>query len=231
MSVNLTGVTFYGQQVTDVDHATLQNSVLTDGIVSGCAITYSGLNVTVAPGRLIACGREVRLDNSGTLELESSHAYARIKLVINMAANNIASLQVDYTNGNNDSFPSLTQENINENGTVYEVPICILSMSNNAISAIAYTAMASHAKPVALQATLAASSWQARSNSAGYKNHIYNVNIKPNDNIIAVPSPNEASRTAWMNCDVYLSYLQYGTIHFYASAIPANDIVVNLLIL
>ena len=46
---NFTGVTFAKQKVSPSDDAVIRRAVLTDGILFGCELSYSGSTLTMQP--------------------------------------------------------------------------------------------------------------------------------------------------------------------------------------
>ena len=57
---NFLGVTFPMQKVTPSDDAIIRKAIITDGILSGCELSYAGAGLTMEAGHLILCGRQIR---------------------------------------------------------------------------------------------------------------------------------------------------------------------------
>ena len=54
------GVTFVNQEVAATDHGTLFDSIFGDGILKGCAISFSGSAITIGAGYLVVSGRLIQ---------------------------------------------------------------------------------------------------------------------------------------------------------------------------
>lgn len=125
------------------------HSALTDGILDGCAITYSETNLTIGSGLLNIAGGIVALTSSEVISVTGSSGYARIKAVIDLsgASNESAFTQVSFIVDNAataNGFPALIQNGINiGNGSVYEAEICVVSLGTNGITGLIRTAIAS----------------------------------------------------------------------------------------
>jgi len=137
------GVTFEERTVRSLDDARIRNALFTDGILTGCALTYSGANLTVAKGTLMVKGREIAVDNNETIASSPtySNGYGRLKYVINLAA---AASSSTFTQGatvwqyaSTNSFAALTQDDINDGtSTTYEIEICRVKYTSGSITSI-----------------------------------------------------------------------------------------------
>lgn len=61
--------------------------ILGDGKVRGCTLSYSGANLTIAKGHMVAKGRLIAFDNAETIASETTAAngYGRLKLSIDLS--------------------------------------------------------------------------------------------------------------------------------------------------
>ena len=119
---------------------------LSDGIMEGCAITYTATGITVGVGHFVAAGRRVYLPVAETINLLNpiSTGFVRLKLKIDLtqtASKDIftqGSWVYDYSTTLG-GFPALTQENINAPGTAYntyEIEFAVLSLSGSVITGV-----------------------------------------------------------------------------------------------
>lgn len=149
MSTNFTGVTFAHQHVAPADDAIIRRSILTDGILSGCKLGYSGSTLTMAAGHLMICGRQILHSVSQNWAVtEASSGFARLLLTIDLSRTSTSDEfdqvvdTIEYADavGN---FPSLTMEDINNTGTRYQMVVCTVSLGRDGITGIVSQAEAS----------------------------------------------------------------------------------------
>ena len=138
----LVGFNFENQRMTpDAYGRTLENT-FTDGILSGCAMAYSGTTFTVKAGYLVVGGREMQFpaDTAFTID-QATSGYARIVIKIDLsktatvATFNQIDTVIEYSSTLN-GFRSLSKEDINGSGSVYEVVLAVVSLSSGGISNI-----------------------------------------------------------------------------------------------
>ena len=139
----MNGIFFDLQTVRARDLGATFGGILSDGKLSGCALSYSGVNLTIARGYYIAKGRLIEIDSAETLRTATTAAngYGRLRLAIDLsiAASESSFTQSkfewDYATTNN--FPALTQNDINDGAnTAYHVEICRVSFANSRITGI-----------------------------------------------------------------------------------------------
>ena len=139
----MNGIFFDLQTVRARDLGATFGGILSDGKLSGCALSYSGVNLTIARGYYIAKGRLIEIDSAETLQTATTAAngYGRLRLAIDLsiAASESSFTQSkfewDYATTNN--FPALTQNDINDGAnTAYHVEICRVSFANSQITGI-----------------------------------------------------------------------------------------------
>ena len=139
----MNGIFFDLQTVRARDLGAAFGGILSDGKLSGCALSYSGVNLTIARGYYIAKGRLIEIDSAETLQTATTAAngYGRLRLVIDLS---IAASESSFTQGKfewdyatTNSFPALTQNDINDGtNTAYQVEICRVSFANSQITGI-----------------------------------------------------------------------------------------------
>lgn len=143
MSNKFSGVTFAKQKVTPIDSAIVQRSLLDDGILTGCDLSYAGFTVTMAGGQLLAAGRQLRHSGSESWSVaDASSGYARIVLTLDLSRSSTpeafdqAQISVQYA-ASASGFPALVQEDINEAGTRYQVALAVVTLSSGGVTGIA----------------------------------------------------------------------------------------------
>lgn len=139
----MNGIFFDLQTVRARDLGAAFGGILSDGKLSGCALSYSGVNLTIARGYYIAKGRLIEIDSAETLQTATTAAngYGRLRLVIDLS---IAASESSFTQGkfewdyaSTNSFSDVTQSDINDGtNTSYQVEICRVSFANSQITGI-----------------------------------------------------------------------------------------------
>lgn len=139
---NIHGINFDNQIVTAKDHGQLFQCVIEDGILSGCAISYSGTALRITPGYFLVAGREMKLTATNSVTVDgATSGYARILLTIDLTevatedTFEQAQFQIQYASAAA-GFPELTQEEINSSGTMYQFPLCVVTLAASGITSI-----------------------------------------------------------------------------------------------
>ena len=139
---NFTGVTFANQHLSPKDDAAVRRAILTDGMLTGCELSFSGTSLNMASGYLLICGRQIKHTASQSWDItQQSSGFARLLLTIDLSLTatedvfDQVELAVEYAD-TEDGFPALEQEDINNSGTVYQVAIAVLSLGPEGISDI-----------------------------------------------------------------------------------------------
>lgn len=142
MSANIRGITFAEQTVTPADDAIVRRAILSDGILSGCSITYSGSTLTLAAGYMIACGRIFQITAARNWAVvDATSGVARLVLTIDLtktateSAFDQISFGIEYA-AVEDGFVNLTQDDINVAGTRYQVTVAVVSLGAGGITGI-----------------------------------------------------------------------------------------------
>lgn len=142
MSTNFKGVTFPKQKVTPIDDALIRRRILPDGILQGCELSYSGSTLTMAAGQLMACGRQFRhpvVQNWPVVD--ATTGFARLLLTVDLTRTSSADTfdqivdTIEYASAE-DGFPELIQEDINYDGSKYQIAICTLSLGAGGITGV-----------------------------------------------------------------------------------------------
>ena len=142
MSENIRGITFAEQTVTPADDAIVRRAILSDGILSGCNITYSGSTLTMAAGYVIACGRIFQITAAQNWAVvDATSGVARLVLTIDLTktatetAFDQISFSIEYATAEN-GFVNLTQDDINIAGVRYQVAVAVVSLGAGGITGI-----------------------------------------------------------------------------------------------
>ena len=126
-----------GAQVTPVDDARLYDLILSGqtGIVEGCAVTHLGANqLQVSAGWGVCQGRMFTIEQEiiNAVVSSSGTVPGRLLLHIDVTADTPAVFMTQAAS----SLPALTQEDINGNGTVYEIEMATYDISQTLISGL-----------------------------------------------------------------------------------------------
>ena len=142
MSEKFKGVSFPWQKVTPSDDAAVRRALLSDGILFGCELSYSGVTLTMQPGQAIACGRQFRHTAEESWAITgASSGYARLLLNIDLTKTSTESAfdqihpTIEYASAV-DGLADLQQDNLNEAGTYYQIPVCVVSLGAGGITGI-----------------------------------------------------------------------------------------------
>lgn len=121
-------------------------STLGDGIVTGCEVSYSGNMLSISRGHLIAGGRLMEIPSEISVSLSGSvTGYGRVIIQIDLTktATKTEFEQVDILTDYSTTltgFGTLTQQNINLDGTLYQMPFCVCSLGSGGITGIVESA-------------------------------------------------------------------------------------------
>ena len=139
---NFAGVTFTKQAVSPSDDAIVRRALLSDGILTGCAFTYSGSTLTMAAGHLMICGRQIKHPASQNWAVvDATSGFARLVLTIDMTRTATKDTfdqvvdSIEYASAV-DGFVNLEQADINGSGTRYQVAACVVSLGAGGITGI-----------------------------------------------------------------------------------------------
>lgn len=142
MSEFFSGVTFAEQSVTPSDDAIVRRAALPDGILTGCALSYSGSMLTMGAGALLICGRLVRHTAAQSWSVVGANSgYARLVLTVDLSRTATKDAfdqvvdSVEYA-ATLDGFAALTQTDINATGTMYQIVVCTVSLGSTGITGI-----------------------------------------------------------------------------------------------
>ena len=139
----MNGIGFDKRVVRSQDDARLREKIFSDGRLAGCALTYTGKNLTIGIGHMVVKGRILAFDAAETVASDTTEAagYGRLKLVIDLSQTasetEFTQYAWDWDYAATNSFPALTQDDINDGThTDYEMVICIVRFTSSNISSI-----------------------------------------------------------------------------------------------
>ena len=146
MSEYFPGGGFAYQKITPSEDAAVRRAALDDGILTGCALSYSGTTLTMGAGLLFICGRAVRhpLVQHWPV-VDAASGYARLKLTVDLSRtatkDNFDQVvdTIEYATSV-DGFDPLVQEEINSGGVRYQMVVCVMSLGVSGITGIVQSA-------------------------------------------------------------------------------------------
>lgn len=133
-------VTFGGENVTPKNDGGLYQAHFGDGILWGCGMSLTGTpytDLTISAGEMIIGGRVIYVDGATDIDLTSianTTNFVQIKGVITLG--NTPVFDTALVESATATFPGLTQEDINDNGTTYEVQLAVVQASSGTPTAI-----------------------------------------------------------------------------------------------
>lgn len=140
MSSQIHGINFDNQVVSAKDHGRMFQCLLTDGILTGCAMSYSGKNVTIGAGYLLVAGREMKLTSTATVSVAgATSGYARVVVTVDLSKEasttnfEQANFSVSYASTIT-GFPALAKDDVNNTGTKYEFELCVVRLVTTGVS-------------------------------------------------------------------------------------------------
>lgn len=143
MSDFFKGVTFANQDVTPVDDAILRRRLISDGVLTGCELTYAGYTLTMASGYLIACGRQIRHPTVENWAIsDATSGYARVLMTIDLTRTATEEVfdqintSIEYATSK-DGFSALIQDDVTATGSKYQLALAIVSLGTGGITGIA----------------------------------------------------------------------------------------------
>lgn len=146
MSENFPGGTFAYQKITPSEDAAVRRAAINDGVLAGCALSYSGVTLTMSSGSLFACGRVVRhpLEQHWPV-VGATSGFARLVLTVDLSRTATQDEfdqvidTIEYAD-TVDGFNPLVQEDINAGGTRYQMAAAVVSLGAGGITGIVQAA-------------------------------------------------------------------------------------------
>lgn len=134
------GITYDNQGPTAASHGDFFSTTHSDGILSGCALTFSGNTVHIAAGRIVTAGRLCELESATEIRMSNTTGVSRIVLQTDLSreATVTSFEQLSFIVQNAASvsaLPALITEDINQGrGLIYQAEICVVGFANSQIS-------------------------------------------------------------------------------------------------
>lgn len=146
MSEYFPGGAFAYQKITPSEDAAVRRAALDDGVLTGCAFSYSGTTLTMGAGLLFICGRVVRHPSVQHWPVVgAASGFARLVLTVDLSRTATKEDfdqvvdSIEYASSV-DGFNPLVQENINAGGLRYQIAACIVSLGTAGITGIVQAA-------------------------------------------------------------------------------------------
>ena len=141
MSINGRGFDLRAQNAA-VDRARI-HALMSDGIIRGCALTFTGTSITMGVGSFVVQGAITEIDAAETTDLSAPIANGYVRLIFHVDLDEVPST-TEFTQGwftydysaTLSGFSALTQEDINGTGSVYEKEIGVWTMVSSECTAL-----------------------------------------------------------------------------------------------
>ena len=133
------GITFAGQNVTPKNDGALYGAHYGDGILDGCTMTISGDDLVIASGHFIAGGRVCQVDGATNVDLSGrllSTGYIQVIMNYDLSQSEGSQWYTTFVESATTTFPALTQDEINNNGDLYQKMIAIIQVSGGNLTSI-----------------------------------------------------------------------------------------------
>ena len=232
------GVTFADQSVTPEDDAIAAGHLYGDGILKNCPFSYSGSTLTMGGGQLMICGRNIRhtaAENWAVVDAASG--YARLVLVIDMTQASSQNLfeqvrtEIQYA-ATVAGFPELTQEDINERGSVYQAVLCVVSLGTGGITGIVSTMKTAASGTLEKLGGVSMATASVVLELAGWSNKSQTVSVDGvTANNVVIPAPAPGSHVAYYKANVRCTAQADGALTFVCDTVPTAALTVNVLVL
>lgn len=222
MSIYLPGVQFAGKRITPSDDGSVFASCIADGF-HGCDVSVSGTSLRLSVGRIIACGRAVRVASQTDIPMAQTSGFARLVLTLDRSKPDAQqrALDVEYANSE-ESFPALVQNDINNGGTKYQVCLCLASLTSSTTT-ILWKIGPAHGKGLGILVDLPSAGWSGNSQTVRVNG------VHADSNIVVTYAP--AYKTEWLSADIDCTAQSEGKLTFTAAAAPATLVKANVLLL
>lgn len=224
MSTYITPITFEGQHITPSDDGAAWAAVISDGINSGCSMSRAGSTLTLAAGKLVACGRLCRVDEAKTFSV-SGTGYARLLLTIDRSKTVAEQVALDIqTSATIAGFTALVQDDINAGGSTYQFVLCMIDLSKTGDASIIWTCDKAHGKSLGKAVELPASGW------ANNLQTVYVSGVTVNSNLICT-APVGSGKAAFNTAEIDAVDYGDGWVQFACTNTPSGTVTAYLLII
>lgn len=232
----INGITFSNQAVTPKDDGQLRSHIMQDGILSGCAMSYSAATFSLGAGYLIAAGRLMRVPATVYLAVDqATSGFARVLLTIDLTATatkdefDQAQLSVEYSSTQT-GFASLVQGDVNGSDTKYQTVLAVLPLGTGGITGIASKISEALLRSgLAMDATLTSSGWN--SSSLTYTLTVPGITADRAKTHAIVDARTRAAKALWTDSDVMCESQGDGYLVFSCESVPSGNIAISILVI
>lgn len=218
---------FDGKIIRGSDLGNAFMNVLDDGFLYGGGLTLTNntnaLQINIASGGIIGCGRLCTFTNV-TLSY-SGVGYIRVKCVIQPSQTDPVSFETTTAVASIGALSSLTQNAINNNGSKYEMEICVIDNTGATPYIYRQIGMA-RAKVNVYQATVSSSDWSTIAVGGNPQVNVTVADVHWHNNPLVTYSP--TSFQYWREYGVFCAGYGEGYVTLAALKQPAVDIGVEI---
>lgn len=133
------GITFAGQNVTPKNDGGLYQAHHGDGILWGCSMNISGDDLVIQSGEFIMGGRVVQVDGATSVDLSGrtlQTGYIQVIMNADLTQGEGQQWYPTFVESATTTFPTLTQDDINDTGTLYQLELAVVQISGGNLTAI-----------------------------------------------------------------------------------------------
>ena len=133
------GITFAGQNVTPKNDGGLYNAHYGDGILWGCSMNISGDDLVIQSGEFIMGGRVVQVDGATNVDLSGrtlQTGYIQVIMNADLSQGEGNQWYPTFVESATTTFPALTQGNINDTDTLYQLELAVVQISGGNLTAV-----------------------------------------------------------------------------------------------
>lgn len=133
------GITFAGQNVTPKNDGGLYQAHYGDGILWGCSMAISGDDLVIQSGEFIMGGRVVQVDGATNVDLSGrllSSGYIQVIMNADLSQGEGLQWYTTFVESATTTFPALTQDDINDTGTLYQIALAVIQISGGNLTSI-----------------------------------------------------------------------------------------------
>lgn len=126
------GITFAGQNVTPKNDGGLYRAHYGDGILWGCSMNISGDDLVIQSGEFIMGGRVVQVDGATNVDLSGrtlQTGYIQVIMNADLTQGEGSQWYTTFVESATTTFPALTQDDINDTGTLYQLGLAVIQIS------------------------------------------------------------------------------------------------------
>lgn len=136
---------FENQAITAAGLAAAFRALLTDGPLHGCAVGFDGATVSIAPGRIIIGGYVFRLSAAASVDVPTTESTASVVVRLDLSkpstASNFEQIEISAEAGD---YTPIRSDLDAGTGNIYELVFAKVSIADEAITAVSYTAPSAH---------------------------------------------------------------------------------------